>query len=282
MGQNHYMTVESTHHGDTNGASSGETAEVAKREITRKGLKLPQVGFEDVKPLVQAMIDLNGPSSRNLIFGQAGATATGGTADTKWAALGVFGFREKLDSGHIVSQRGCDFMSNDPATVAAAKQHALVGSGFRALIERFSTRPVNEKSLAGILHENYGVPGAKSEEAAKLLVSLATDAGLIVDGIFQAAAIEPALAAVPAASQSPKRVRGARGAAPPASAPASSERRPPAPQPPQVITQPPGDHGQAGPFGVGVEIKIEIDAKDHTPEAIGAILREVRESLTEG
>jgi hypothetical protein len=47
-----------------------------------------------------------------------------------------------------------------------------------------------------------------------------------------------------------------------------------------VIVQKDQAEWQAGPFTVGVEIK--IDAKEHTPQEIGEIVRQVREAQAQG
>lgn len=59
--------------------------------------------------------------------------------------------------------------------------------------------------------------------------------------------------------------------------PAAPLRQTLAPRAPAPIVQRVEAEGQSGPFGVSVEIK--IDAKQHTPQEIGEIVRQVREAL---
>ena len=268
------------------GTETGGPTITVKR-ITKKGFKIPGAGFADVRPLVQAMADLSGPSSKNVIFEQAGAAATGGTADTKWAALGYFGFRRRVGPGkHEISERGQDFISGDDARERHAKQHALVScNSYRAMLKRFSTRPVNETALRGVMREEFELPDAKIGHAVTLFVSLATEAGFIVENTFRATPIEQATEAVPE-DESPARLgptpRQMISAPPPSPAP-----QPEAP-PPATTEVPLGTRGTPsitekvevggeGPFGVALEIKVE--SQHHTPEEIGQIVREVRQAL---
>jgi hypothetical protein len=251
-----------------------ETSNTTKR--TPQGQRLPQATIADVRALVQALGDLGGPASRKLVFGQAGKAATGGAADAKWAAMGYYGFREKVSGGkHQISDRGRALISGDPAAELDAKQHAVMSTGFRAIVDRFSTRPVNEVAIAGLLHEDAGAPEDRTKALASILVEVATDAELITDGKFQAAPIEQALEAVGevTVTDNTKRVPSTEAAS---SRPAPRVTR--APKPPLKPVETIETEGQSGPFDVSVEIK--IDAKDHTPEEIGSILREVRQALS--
>ena len=282
------MTEEHNGHNGANGGAAGTALaeEVTKRVITRKSLELPRTDFADIRPLVEAMVSLNGPASRKLIFDQAGASASGGTAKKKWAALGYFGFRDDLGGGrHDVSDRGRAFLSDDPDSTQRAKQHALVDTGFRSLIDRFSGSPVNPNAIAGVLRDDLGVPEPQAKAAAKLLVELATEAGFILEGSFKVALIEQAMAAVAEKSLSKPGVRAsaARARPKPDPAPAPHQFRAQQPDAPIAAGQPTGaapeprSEGRTGPFDVSVEIK--IDAKDHTPEEIGQILREAKAAL---
>jgi hypothetical protein len=273
------MTNEHSKSNGGNGTGTAKAAEAAKRAITRKSLELPRASIDDVRPLVVAMAGLNGPSSRKLIFDQAGASASGGTAAKKWAALGFYGFREDVDGGkHDVSDRGRALISDDPDAEREAKQHALVDTGFRPLIDRFSGSPVREAAIAGVLQDDFEVPEERAEAAAALLAALAVEAGLVQDGSFKVAPIEQALEAVPEQGER-KPASSHASATRPATRKQAPVREPQREQTPQpAASTRPGSEGQAGPFGVSVEIK--IDAKDHTPEEIGRILREAREALT--
>lgn len=277
------MTHEDDDITNQNGAGGGATA---TPERTQKSLRMPRVSIEDVRDLVIALDGLSGPGSRNLVFDEAEKAATGGAADKRWGAMGYYGFRRKVSGGkHKITDRGRALLSDDSATVLAAKQQAVMDTGFRPIIVRFSGRPVNQGTVAGVLREDYGVPAESAEAFAALLISVATDAELVVDSKFKPAPIEAAAEAVAGRDAAPKTPRSAL---PPDAAPKPRRVSATPPDGSKVATehaQRSSDRDEAaggdpntGPFGVSVEIK--IDAKDHSPEQIGQIVREVREAIT--
>ena len=253
-------------------------------KATPKGQRIPQATFSEIRDLAVAMEQLNGPASRQRVFGTAGKSATGGVADTRWAALGYYGFRTPVSDGKFeITERGRASIGQDQAAAGVAKQDAVMASGFRVVVERFTTRAVNETLIAGALEDDLGVPEARAKKLAKLLVEVATEAGLIADGVFQVEPIERALEAVPTAADA-KPVTVTRIAKPRVAAATSSNGSsatanptPPAPTPATVL-DPIVPERKAGPFGVTIDIRIE--AEKHTPEQIGQIVREVREALS--
>lgn len=267
----------------TNGAgANGAATETTKR--TQQGLRMPRVSIEDVRELVVALEALNGPASRELVFDGAGKSASGGAADARWGAMGYFGFRKKAGGGkHEITERGRALLSDDPAVVLEAKQHAIAATGFRSIIERFSGRPVNQSAVAGVMREGSDISADAADASAAMLIEVATDAQLIVEGKFKPGPIEAALNAVgetdDAQHQSP-RATGRRFGRPapqtevPTDGPSGQQ------QSSEISdARSAGESGRhAGPFEVSMEI--EIDAKNHSPEEIGKIVREVREALT--
>lgn len=250
--------------------------ETTTTKRTSQSRRLPQATIAEITELVQALADLSGPASRKLVFGQAGRAATGGSADAKWAAMGYYGFRQEVSGRkHEITDRGLALINGETAAELEAKQHAVMSTGFRPIIDRFSTRPVNEVAIAGLLREEFEAPEDRTKALASVLVEVATDAGLIIDGKFNAAPIEQALEAVGTATVTDNTMRArANGSASGSDgrpARGASKSRPPAVK--EIRTE-----GQAGPFGLSVEIK--IDAKDQTPEEIGRIVRAVRQALT--
>lgn len=279
------MTDARTEQNGNGHEGSAAVAEATRRVITPKSLKLPRVGFEEVKPLVEAMVALNGASSRNLIFDQAGASASGGTAKKKWAALGYYGFRTDLDGSKFdVSERGQTFVSGDADRQREAKQHALISTGFQPIIARFSTRPANQGAIAGILREDFGVPETTAANAAaELLIALATEAGFIVGGTFKAAPIEQAMEAVPARRDAKPRASATRTGGLAGAKPKQAPKQPAVsatPKPPngQGAAERTGSEGQAGPFGLApVQVVVNVDASKLTGEQIAGLVRALQE-----
>jgi hypothetical protein len=264
-----------------NGAET-TTAVTAPRAITPKGQRLPQATFAEVQPLVEALAGLNGPASRNLIFSQAGKAGTGGVADRRWAAMGYYGFRAAAGGHkHVITDRGRAFISDDADAAAHARQDGVMDTGFRRIVRRFSSRPVNVAAIAGLLHEDLGVPHDRSKALAALLITIATEAGLIADDVFQVAPIERAMDTVsePADVAAGSKPSPSSTTASPTPKPAAPAKQPKvAPAPPPVAEAIHEGEGQSGPFEVSLEIKVE--AQHHTPREIGLIVQEVREALT--
>ena len=252
-----------------------DTQETTSTKRTPHIRRLPQVTIADITELVQALADLGGPASRKLVFGQAGKAATGGAADAKWGAMGYYGFRQKFHGGkYEITDRGRALINGDVAAELEAKQHAVMTTGFRAIIDRFSTRPVNEVAIAGLLHEEFDAPEDRTKALASILVEVAADAGLITDGTFQAGPIEQALEAVGTATVTDNTANARAGGSASASVtpPPAHRPKPRSPAVEKIVGE-----GQSGPFDLSVEIK--IDAKDQTPEEIGRIVREVRQAI---
>jgi hypothetical protein len=153
-----------------------------------------------------------------------------------------------------------------------------VSTGFRAILDRFSTSPVNLTAIEGVLEEDLGVPEAQVKKLAKLLVKSAEDAQMIVDNRFQVEPIERAIEAVGEitiiAAPKPNNASKSNGAPKP-----TATKHVPGTGKKQTLIAPKVEaEEQAGPFGVSVEIK--VDAKQHTPQEVGEIVRQVREALT--
>jgi hypothetical protein len=194
--------------------------------------------------------------------------------------MGYYGFREEAPDGRqVISERGRALLSSDAAVSLEAKQQALVASGFHTTLDRFSTSPVNLTAIEGVLHEDLDVPEQQVKKIANVLVESAEDAELIVENRFQVAPIQQAIEAV-------GEITVTTSDKPMARRPTENNHKdpaPPRPPGPKGKPQTPAAEkveveGQSGPFAVSVEI--EIDAKDHTPQEIGQIVREVREALT--
>jgi hypothetical protein len=260
----------------------GQDAPAKKR--VPKGQRLPQLTPADVIAMVKALADFNGPVSKKRVAGAMGMTVGGGGFEGKWASMGYYGFRNDTPDGRFeVSERGRALMSDDPAVVLEAKQHALVSTGFGVILNRFSTNPVNVLAIEGVLEEDLDVPESQVKKLAKVLVRSAEDAEMVIEDRFQIEAIEPAIEAVGEITVTAAPKLASNGAskanrAAKATPAAPLRQNPETPKTPKPIVQKVEAEGQAGPFGVSVEIK--IDAKQHTPQEIGEIVRQVREALT--
>ncbi len=255
----------------------------AKRRVP-KGQRLPQSTPADVVPMVKALAGFNGPVSKKRVAGSMGMTVGGGAFEGKWASMGYYGFREDTPDGRIeVTERGRALISDDGAAVLEAKRHALVSTGFRVILNRFSTNPVNLPAIEGVLEEELGVPESQAKKLANVLVKSAEDAEMVIEDRFQIAAIEPAIEAVGEISITAAPRSASSGTSKPNGGVAKGtpsaplRQTTPNPKASAPTVQKVETEGQSGPFGVSVEIK--IDAKAHTPQEIGEIVRQVRDAL---
>ena len=258
--------------------------ESAKKRVST-GQRVPQATVAEVVPMMEALAGFNGPASKKMVAGAMGVSASGGKFRAKWTTSGYYGFRDDAGGDRSVpSERGRALVGGDTAAALEAKQHALVSTGFRVVLDRFSTSPVNPPAIEAVLEEDLGVPADQVRKVAGLLVACAEDAEMIVDNRFQVAVIEPAIESVgeitvttgPRAASNGKSKASATPKAP--AKPTAPLRQMPSPRASAPIVQKVEAEGQAGPFGVSVEIK--IDAKQHTPQEIGEIVRQVREAMT--
>ncbi len=256
----------------------------AKKRVSR-GQRIPQATITEVLPLMEALASFNGPALKKMVAGAMGISATGGRFRAKWSTAGYYGFRDDVAGDRsVLSERGRALVSDDPAAVLEAKQHAVVSTGFRVILDRFSTSPVNPAAIEAVLEEDLEVPSDQVKKVASLVVACAEEAELVVNNRFQVAAIEPAIEAVGeitvTATPKPANNGAGKAAAPKMRAQPAAPLRQASPNPktPARIVQKVEAEGQAGPFDVSVEIK--IDAKEHTPKQIGEIVREVREAMS--
>jgi hypothetical protein len=255
----------------------------ASKRVSR-GQRIPQATIAEVIPIMQALAGFNGPASKKMVAGSMNVSATAGKFRAKWASAGYYGFHTGAGADRFVlTERGQALVSGDAAAALEAKQHALVSTGLRAILNRFSTSPVNPAAIEAALEADLDVPAAQVKKVAALLIQCAEEAAMILDNRFQVAAIEPAIEAVgeititTAPKQSSDGAAKSNGATKPAATPRSIT---PTAKPQQrtPIVQKVEAQGQSGPFGVSVEIK--IDAKQHTPQEIGEIVSQVRQALT--
>lgn len=266
---------------------------------TSAALKLPKVTFEKVREIVDGSRQMNGPASPAVIADQINRTAKGQGWSDRWSTVRFLGFIEKTESGkYDVTELGRRFLGEDDETSTRAAQEALMRTGFGPLIKRFNSGAPNTKAMANVLLGDYSVPEAAAGKAADLLVEMATECKLIVDGRMKPAEIERAEAAagdqaatLPDPSAAPK--PSARPATPkpasPKPAPAAAAAKPAGstsatrvdPAPPVGSTPAPASNGGGAtpdPFGLGPTVVLNVDATKLTAAEIGEIVRELRKA----
>jgi hypothetical protein len=173
-----------------------------KQRVPR-GAKLPSTSPEGTRKVVAALADGAGPVSRERLASRLNVQLTGGVARALGSAA-LYGFlRTDSDKKLVITERGLAFLSDDAAQAKQAEREALMSTGFGAVIKKLATRKAAADVVALRLQEDQGLPEAGALDRARLLVTAATDAGLVVDERFNAEAIEDTIDAVgePAASQ---------------------------------------------------------------------------------
>ena len=220
-----------------------------------------------------------------------GRTAKGQAWSDQWGTVQFLRFIEKTADGkYDVTDLGRRFVGDDNDDATKAAQEGLMRSGFGALINRFGTGTPNARAIANVLLSDYSVPEAAARRAAELLVEMAGECRLVVDGRFKPAEIERAREAVgptPPPSAAPKS-SGPKHAAPKsAAAPHASKPRDripgrpatgPEDAPDRTLSLAPDGGGAPIPFGLGPIVVLNIDATKLTVAELADIVRELRTS----
>jgi hypothetical protein len=285
---------------DTTDTANNSTTE-AGRQRTSSALKLPKTTFERVREIVDGSRQMSGPASPAVIADLIGKTAKGQYWSDRWSTVQSLGFIAKTSVGkHDITDLGRRFLSEDETEVRSAAQEALIRTGFGPLIKRFGTGAPNTKAMTNVLASDYGVPQTAASKAAELLVTMATECGLIVDGRMKPAEIERAeeaagdQAAVPPDPSAASKPGSAKLAAPksapaaakPAGASTPSASTPPPANPapataPAGSTPAPASNGGGAtpvPFGLGPTVVLNVDATKLTAAELGELVRELRKA----
>jgi hypothetical protein len=247
-----------------------------RRAIVSRTAKLPQHGFESVRPQVQALADLAAPSTKERIAEQLGVAAKGRFTG-KLAAAGYFGFIERTGDGRLqLTERGRTFLGEDTDAKLRAMREGVMSTNFGPIIYLLRSQEPKEKVIAARLQDDVGVPGASADAVAKMLVSISTEAQLIGEnGRFSAAAIEDTYAAVESAGQLPEKPAPKREA----ESPAASEPRTPRSPRRSAETKPEasGTNGAgetSGPFVMApVQVVVNVDASKLSTQQIADLVR---------
>jgi hypothetical protein len=266
---------------EASGGSRPATTARRGDEMARKA-DLPSAAPSGTKRVVTALDELAGPASRERVAGRLKAQLTGRLAAAIASAL-LYGFMEVGEDDKLVmTERGRAFIGDDAAASQQAQREALMSTGFAATINRLRTHKADDEIISARLQEDLGLAEGTASERAKTLVKAATDAGLAVDGRFDAEVIEDTIETLgeletptPALKPSPK--------------PKITTMKTP-PTAPQVPTNNGGASAEEGgedppvPFSLAatapLQVVLHIDASKLDVADIGAIVRELRSSVT--
>ena len=238
---------------------------------TPRNAKIPQWPIEAVVPIVKALSDLAGPASNARIAQQLGTSPAGGKFRSKLGTCRYYGFVRKQGETNHLTPRGEALIGDDPDAAVKARREAVMSTTFGQVIRKFVGREPNESTIAARLEDDFGSPTASAEYQAQMLVKASTEAGLISNGRFDAAAIESIPAELtPAAPQ-------ANGAEPKASRQQPAQEQgakepkqltPEKPKPEVIVRE-----EKQSPFAPGVQVVVKIDASGWTPEQVVELVK---------
>lgn len=235
--------------------------------------------MDDVIPVVEALAALRAPSTPHVIAQQLDTSyKTDGRFRTRLGAAGYYGFIEKQSDRRVLTPRGEAVSSDDDAAVRQAKREAVMSSNFGALMHSLRGGPMNENTIALRLQSDYRVPEASAPSIAKVLVASATQAELVTDNRFDAAAIESLAAVIPAQGEAQKTNGTGKGTVP------ERSERPPRAGSDATTTTSSGKkltEVQTPPFVPSVQVVLKIDVTTLTPQEIAELVRELQKTTPE-
>jgi hypothetical protein len=256
------------------------TDEKQKQRRTPFKARLPQVPLSGVLPVVEALASLGTPSTPH-VLAQAMGTSYGTDARfrTRLGAAGYYGFVEKDEDRRLLTKRGEDVVSDDEEACERARRQAVMSTTFGPIIHSLRGRTVNEATVALRVQGDYGAPEASAPKIAGALVESATEAGLIADDRFDAAAIEAYAEFIP------EEVPPAKGTAATRQNGTQSQTGGRAPTTPKERKPDRGQNGKKEevsqpPFVPGVQVVVNIDASNLTPAQIAELVRALQAPLT--
>jgi hypothetical protein len=247
-----------------------------KQKRTPFSARLPQSPINEVVPVVEALAALGTPSSPHVIAQQAGTSyGTDGRFRTRLAAAGYYGFMVKDGSLRKLTPRGEALVGDDAEAAKKARREAVMSTNFGPIIHSLRGRSVSEDTVALRIENDYGVPKTSAPGVANVLVTSATEAGLMTDSRLDAAVIEQLASLMP----SPDEVKQN-----------SAQQKQPKPPEQKSATARVGDEvkkqttsarqlgekdreEQPPPFVPGVQVVVNIDASNLTPQQIAELVR---------
>jgi hypothetical protein len=178
-------------------------------ERTPRTAAMPQNTLDQCTPIASVLDDLAADASKNRIAQSLNVSPAGGAFRSRLASARTYGLIERK-SGDVygLSERGRCAISADRATRDAARQQAVMATGFGAVIRRLSGREPTETTVRARLADDFSVPETSAANLALTLIRTATEVGLVANGRFDAAAIEAATQALPPPEPAVKNPQG--------------------------------------------------------------------------
>lgn len=260
-----------------------------KHKVSRNA-KLPQHGFNAIRPQVAALAELAAPSTKERIADQLGVAAKGRFLG-KLAAAGYYGFVERVGDKYQVTDRGRAFLSDTTDESLRAMREGTMSTNFGSIVYLLRSQEPKESVVAARLQDDQNVPAGSAPAVAKTLIAVATEAGLVGEnGRFSASTIEdtkealgtlpepPATPTPKPRTSTPKTDQGKpdtkTNGKPPVSTKAGSATTGAAAS---SSSKERSGGGQTDPLGVApVQVVVNVDASKLSPQEIAQLVQALR------
>lgn len=244
------------------------------RKRTPFSAKLPQVAFNQVVPIAEALAALAAPATRHVIAQQMGTSNASSGFKTRMAAAGYYGVIEANGDRRTLTARGDALTSGDEGRAREARREGVMSTSFGPVIHSLRGRPINEATVALRLHNDLQVPEASAQKIAKALIESARDAELLTgDDRLDAAAIESVASVIPTPESIGTATRGATARSEGAQREGGATSKP---KPPKPIVK----EEELRPLAGGVQVVVKVDASGLTPQQIVELVRELQQPPT--
>lgn len=241
---------------------------------------LPGNAPSRTRRIVTTLADLAGPASSARLAGRLGVQLTGRVA-TELSSAKQYRFIATESDKLIVTPRGEAFIGDDKAASLRAAQDGVMSTAFGPIIKKLMTRQADASIVAVRFQEDQGLSEGPAKNRAAILVKAAEEAQLIVDGRFDAEAIEEAIERVGELSHDEAKAapKPKRQAVTPKATEAKPEVNVAKSQAETSKQNAPNTEEGGGPFvpAPSMKIVLQIDASKLTADEIVTIASKLRE-----
>jgi hypothetical protein len=240
------------------------------RKRTPFSAKLPQVALGQAIAIAEALAELAGPASLAVIAQAMGTSLSSSQFRTRIAAAGYYGLIKQDGDRRTLTERGKALTSGDEAHAREARREAVMSTTFGPILHSLRGRQINENTVALRLRGDYDVPESSSINVARALVQSAEEANFVTaDSRLDAAAIEEVASVMPKSDENGARPRQAPQRTQTTQRGGTTTETPNTPEP-----KPKEQEGR--PFASGVQVVVNVDASNLTPQQIVDLVRELQ------
>ena len=246
---------------------------------TPKSAKIPQWSIGEVAPILQALRDLDAASSSARIAQQLGISPTGGKFRSQLGTAGYYGATRRKGGLHELTPRGAAIVGSDEDAARKARREAVMSTPLGPIIRRFAGREPNASTISARLEDDHGAASAASEHLAGVLVRSAQEAELLANHRFDAAAIEETKVAASGndSEGSDPQAGGKKSGRGESREKQTRREEEPKQEKKSPQEDPAEDQVNARPFGPAVQVVVNVDATNWTPQQVSELLASLRD-----